>query len=599
MYKIFLQEGKKEDAIKKVKEMFSSPEDAEMIDKIFDATSSLGTKFIPFVENETKRYLVGQYTDINGFITLLVNRLRSFIKNNDKITPEVIGTTKELWDGIESRAFPKLDVILKSPKDINSYNIDTLGYLTQALSMISSKREKEREAKKEAEKVFEDGDVIGIRAITHNASCYYGSGTRWCTAGQQPDYFNKYTKDGKLYYFIDKSNRRQKVALYIKDGDPTVYDAADTGHDVDFLYHVYPEVENFVIEKLLGGGKVKAGFERIKDGTISSWNADRVDPLITSYNRDNEDNVTLNLDFNGRDNDYFDLFEWNEGDGDRMYLDISLSSYGTGEIFDSYYGEEEWKEGYMYSYFDDEQMKRLQTYMKIINPKLYECTLGLKEYGNDDCKIKVSEFLSKTFENAVDNITSEYTYDMNVDAERGIKEYLERDYSNMFAEYGLPMTGTFYKKTVKLDDLIKTYQKYNPKFNIGIYGLLRRIINLENIDPPSIADSVYEFRSGNHEYSSTYNAIEKLLDTMEETINENENITGDYIDHYDFIKKLGGFDEWFVMPGDDRYNLKISDLDMEDDRVTFAINTVGKGDMKKMRLPFEKFKDFIYNLQLF
>ena len=599
MYKIFLQEGKKEDAIQKVKEMFSSPEDAEMIDKIFDATSSLGTKFIPFVENETKRYLIDQNTDINDFINLLVNRLRSFIKNNAKITSEVIGTTKELWDGIESRAFPKLDVVLNAPKDINSYNIDTLGYLTQALSMISSKREKEREAKKEAERVFEDGDVIGIRAITHNASCYYGSGTRWCTAGQQPDYFNKYTKDGKLYYFIDKSNRRQKIALFIKDGDPTVYDAADTGHDVDFLYHVYPEVENFVIEKLLGGGKVKSGFERIKDGTISSWNADRVDPLITSYNRDNEDNVTLNLDFNGRDNDYFDLFEWNEGDGDRMYLDISLSSYGTGEIFDSYYAEEEWKEGYLFSNFDDEQIKRLQTYMKIINPKLYECTLGLKEYGNDDCKIKVSEFLSKTFEKAVDNITSEYTYDMNADTEQGIREYLEKDYSNMFAEYGLPMTGTFYKKTVKLDDLIKTYQKYNPKFNIGIYGLLRRIINLENIDPPSIADSVYEFRTNNYEYSSTNSAIEKLLDTMEETINESENITGNYVDHYDFIKKLGGFDEWIDMPGDKRYMLKITDLDMEDDRVTFALQNRETSDFKKMRLPFEKFKDFIYNLQLF
>jgi len=599
MYNIFLQEGKKEDAIQKVREMFSSPEDAEMIDKIFDATSSLGTKFIPFVENETKRYLIDQNTDINDFINLLISRLRSFIKNNAKITSEVIGTTKELWDSIESRAFPKLDVVLNAPKDINSYNIDSLGYLTQALSMISSKREKEREAKKEAERVFEDGDVIGIRAITHNASCYYGSGTRWCTAGQQPDYFNKYTRDGKLYYFIDKSNRRQKIALYIRDGDPTVYDAADTGHDVDFLYHVYPEVENFVIEKLLGGGKVKSGFERIKDGTISSWNADRVDPLITSYNRDNEDNVTLNLDFNGRDSDYFDLFEWNEGDGDRMYLDISLSSYGTGEIFDSYYAEEEWKEGYLFSNFDDEQIKRLQTYMKIINPKLYECTLGLKEYGNDDCKIKVSEFLSKTFEKAVDNIISEYTYDMNADTEQGIREYLERDYSNMFAEYGLPMTGTFYKKTVKLDDLIKTYQKYNPKFNIGIYGLLRRIINLENIDPPSIADSVYEFRTNNYEYSSTNSAIEKLLDTMEETINESENITGNYVDHYDFIKKLGGFDEWIDMPGDKRYMLKITDLDMEDDRVTFALQNRETSDFKKMRLPFEKFKDFIYNLQLF
>lgn len=599
MYKIFLQEGKKEDAIQKVKEMFSSPEDSEMIDKIFDATSSLGTKFIPFVENETKRYLIDQNTDINDFINLLVSRIKLFTKYNNRITSEVIGTTKELWDGIESRAFPKLDVVLNAPKDINSYNIDTLGYLTQALSMISSKREKERAAKKEAEKVFEDGDVLGIRAITHNASCYYGSGTRWCTSGQQPDYFNKYTKDGKLYYFMDKSNRRQKVALYIKDGDSSVFDAADTGHDVDFLYHVYPEVENFVIQKLLGGGKVKSGLERIKDGTITRWNADRVDPLISSYDRDNEDNVTLNLDFNGRDKDYWDLFEWNEGDGDRMYLDIALSSYGTGDIFDSYYAEEEWKDGYLFSNFDDEQMKRLQKYIKIINPKLYECSLGLKEYDTDDCRIKVANFLSITFENAVDNITSEYSYDMNSDVEQGIREYLEKDYSDMFAQYGLPMTGTFYKKTVKLDDLIKTYQKYNPTFNISINGLLRRIINIESIDSPSIADSVYEFRNSDYVYSSTYNGVEKLLDTMEEYIDENEKLSGDYVDYYNFINKLGGFDKWVEMPGDKKYMIKITNLDAEDDRVTFALQNSETSEIKKMRLPFEKFKDFIYNLQLF
>jgi hypothetical protein len=408
--------------------------------------------------------------------------------------------------------------------------------------MIASKREKEREAKKEAEKIFEDGDVIAVKTLTHNASCYYGSGTRWCTAGQQPDYFNKYTKDGQLIYFIDKSNRRQKIALYIKDGDPTVYDAADIGHDVEFLFHVYPEVEDFVVEKLLGGGKVKAGFEGIKNGTISRWNADTVDPLITSYDRDNDDNVTLNLDFNQRNSDYWDLFEWNEGDGDRMYLDIALSSYGMGDFFDSYMAEEEWKEGYMYAYFDEEQMNRLQKYMKIINPKLYECTLGLKERDSDDCRTKVSEFLSKTFERNVDDIISEHTYDLNADTEQGVKEYLERDYSDMFAQYGLPMTGSFYRKTVKLNDLINAYRKYNPKFNKSIYGLLKTIINVESIDPPQIADNIYEFRTGDYEYSSTNNAIEKLLDSMEETINENENLSGDYVEHYDFIKNLGGFD---------------------------------------------------------
>ena len=600
MYKIFLQEGKKEDAIKKVKEMFSSPEDGEMIDKIFDATSSLGTKFIPFIEGETKRYLIDQNMGVDEFINMMISRLKLFAKYNDRITLDVISSVKELWDGVEARGFPKFDSVMKAPKDINSYNINTLGYLTQALSMISSKKEQEREAKKQAERIFESGDVLVIRALTHNASCYFGAGTRWCTAGQQPDYFNKYTKDGKLYYFIDKSNRRQKVALYVKDRDPSVFDAADKEHPIDFLYYVYPEVEDFVTEKILGGGKVKSGFEDIKNGTISRWNADTVDPLITSYDRDNDDNVTLNLDFNLRNLDFWDVFDWNEGDGDKMYLDMALSSYGSADYFDEYSAEEDWKEGYMFSNFDDEQMDKLQTYMKIINPKLYECSLELKNRYSDQCGPQVAEFLSAAFDREVGNIISEYTYDMNQDTEQGIREYLEKDYSDIFAEYGLPMTGTFYKKQVSLNDLIKAYRKYNPNFNLPIHGLLRKIVQIENIDPPSIADSIYEFKNSNHEYTSTYNAIEKLLDTMEETINENENLSGDYVDHYDFIKKLGGFDNWFVMPGDDRYNIKITDLDMEDDRVTFGLqNVVDPGNFKKMRLPFEKFKDFIYNLQLF
>ena len=601
MYKIFLQEGKKEDAIKRVKEMFTSSDDGQMIDKIFDATSSLGTKFIQFVENETKRYLIDQTMGIDEFINLLISRLKLFSKYNDRITPEVIGSVKQLWDGVESRAFPKLDSVMKAPKDINSYNINTLGYLTQALSMISSKKEQEREAKKQAERVFESGDVLVIRALTHNASCYFGAGTRWCTAGQQPDYFNKYTKEGKLYYFIDKSNRRQKVALYVKDRDPSVFDAADKEHSIDFLYHVYPEVEDFVYEKILGGGKVKTGFEDIQNGTISRWNADTVDPLIYSYDRDNDDNVTLNLDFNLRNQDYFDIFDWNEGDGDRMYLDMALSSYSSGDYFDEYSAEEDWKEGYMFSNFDDEQMARLQKYMKIINPKLYECSLELKNRNyNDKCGPQVAEFLSVSFDSEVGNIISEYTYDMNQDTERGIIDYLENNYTNIFAEYGLPMTGTFYRKQVNLDNLINTYKKYNPNFNLTIHGLLRKIVQVEGIQPPEIADNIYEFRSSDHEYTNTYNAIERLLDKMEEFINENENLSGDYVDHYDFIKKLGGFDNWFVMPGDDRYNIKITDLDMEDDRVTFAIQNVeDPGKFKKMRLPFEKFKDFIYNLQLF
>ena len=63
MYKIFLQEGKKEDSIKRVKEMF--PDDSDFIDKIFDETAKLGAKYIPFVETETKRFLIDPFTDFD------------------------------------------------------------------------------------------------------------------------------------------------------------------------------------------------------------------------------------------------------------------------------------------------------------------------------------------------------------------------------------------------------------------------------------------------------------------------------------------------------------------------------------------------------
>ena len=598
MYKIFLQEGKKEEAIKRVKDMFS--QDFNAIDKIFSETSKLGTKFIPFIENESKRYLIDQDMELSDFISLLNRGVEYFKKNSDRITPEVIGTTKQLWDGIESRPFPKFDNVMKAPKDINSYTSGTLGYLVDALSMIASKREREREAKKEAEKIFEDGDVIAVKALTHNASCYYGSGTRWCTAGQQPDYFNKYTRDGKLIYFIDKSNRRQKIALFIKDRSTYVYDAADREHGIEFLYHVYPEVENFVNEKLLGGGQVKQGLEDIKNGRVGRWGVSDIDPLMYSYDTDDKGNITLHLDFNQNNLDYWDLFDWNEGDADRIYLDMALSSYGSPDYFDSYTAEEDWKEGYLFAYFDDKQIETLQKLMKIINPKLYECTLSLQGYDRESCRDKVADFLEKTFEREVSDIISEYTYDMNQDTSEGIKKYLDENYANMFEEYGLPMTGTYYRKSVNFDDLMKTYRKYNPNFNLPLFSLLRKIIDVENISPPETADSIYEFRTGDYEYTDTYNAIEKLLYKMEEYIEENSEVSENYVDSYDFINKIGGFDKWFVMPGDERYDIQITDLDSMDNRVTFEFrNHENRGKFKKMRLPFEKFKDFIYNLQLF
>jgi hypothetical protein len=54
---------------------------------------------------------------------------------------------------------------------------------------------------------FEDDKFIVYVPNTHEASMKLGSGTKWCTAHENPDWYNKYTGNGgKLYIIRDKSS---------------------------------------------------------------------------------------------------------------------------------------------------------------------------------------------------------------------------------------------------------------------------------------------------------------------------------------------------------------------------------------------------------
>lgn len=596
MPRFFLQESKKDDSIKKLSELY--PNDIEDIEKIMDLSTKFGTKYIPFLEKATKEFIVDSDVDIDDYVNLLENRIRVFHRNVDRITPDVIASVKELYDGVESKTFPNLDKVIKQPKDINSYTVKTLYYLSQALQMIQSNKEKERTAKKDVKKIYDDGDTMIVEPMSHVASCYYGAGTKWCTTMQDPGYYNKYTSSGNLYYIIDKNNRRQKLALYVnKDGKTEVYDTADKLKTVAFLFHVYPEVTEFVSKEILGGGEIKQGLEKILAGKVGRWSGDRIDPTISLVEELPNGDYQLQLDLNDSEHDFYKLFDIDEESSDSFYINMVYSVYSDFDFIDSYSSEEDWREGYVFSYMNDEQLGRLRQYIKILNPILYECLSEEKmnDY-NSNCKQDIAEYLQITFNSDVESIISELTYDKNRDIAGGIKEYLENNFENVFEEYGLPMTGSVYHPKVKVSDLIKTYEKYDPMFTMSIYGLLKTIVDTEKIYGPDISDRIYEFSETGYEYGDTSRAFDRLLDDMEEEIGS---IDVDSVNQsYELIKKIGGINNWIKMPGDSRFMIKIEDIDTEDNRITFLIQNK-QGKTKKMRLPFENFKDFIYNQSLF
>ena len=112
-------------------------------------------------------------------------------------------------------------------KDINQY--DTLKDIQNAIDKHENRIRRDVKEVEGADIVYEDNRFTVITPKTYEASCYYGSGSKWCTAAKSSDqHFMSYNRDGKLFYFLDKkaptSSRFYKVALLQKyDGKQRLF----------------------------------------------------------------------------------------------------------------------------------------------------------------------------------------------------------------------------------------------------------------------------------------------------------------------------------------------------------------------------------------
>ena len=112
------------------------------------------------------------------------------------------------------------------------YQYKSAGQLLSAISEYSNKQRRTVRKVEGGNVVYEDERFFVVNPLTYKSSCYYGKGTKWCTASDTDTQFNKYNIDGKLFYIIDKTlptnNKLYKVALLKKfDGDKTYYDSID------------------------------------------------------------------------------------------------------------------------------------------------------------------------------------------------------------------------------------------------------------------------------------------------------------------------------------------------------------------------------------
>ena len=127
--------------------------------------------------------------------------------------------------------------IAQSPADINAYDgLYVLRRITEFAEAFMSKSDiKKQSIKKKI------GNYLIVVPKSEGASCYYGAGTRWCTAAKNANYFDRYAKDAIIFYVINLGKEEgeplQKVAVLkyfnpkdehdINVGDYTLWNVAD------------------------------------------------------------------------------------------------------------------------------------------------------------------------------------------------------------------------------------------------------------------------------------------------------------------------------------------------------------------------------------
>ena len=126
-----------------------------------------------------------------------------------------------------------------SLKDINQY--DKISTLKKALDDYDNRIRREIKTVDDADVIYEDNEMIVVSPKTHKSSCYFGSGTKWCTTASDSGHYDRYNEDGKLFYFISKtkptSDPTYKVALLKKfDGSETYYNAPDDSFRTGWIF---------------------------------------------------------------------------------------------------------------------------------------------------------------------------------------------------------------------------------------------------------------------------------------------------------------------------------------------------------------------------
>ena len=229
-----LIEGRIDDTKKKYPELDKSG----LIDILVNKDPSGNQKYLSWAAKK----LAGTVPDLRATSGKeMTTRLAANLDKYHKLLPYITGTDEPFKDINRVDDIYALEAIIRTALRIK-----------QVKDREKEQKELEKkEAVQNSDIIYKDDDFLVVRPLSAHASCYWGRGTKWCiSATQAENYYDRYTSEGKAFYFVFMKNRNNfstsvyprthKVALvYAPDyGFEEAFDAEDSAISEEDVVHI-------------------------------------------------------------------------------------------------------------------------------------------------------------------------------------------------------------------------------------------------------------------------------------------------------------------------------------------------------------------------
>lgn len=319
---------------------------------------------------------------------------------------------------------------------------------------------------------------------------------------------------------------------------------------------------------------------------------------INYHNEKNLGKSVVMLSFT--ENEYVEIFTDEDRETNNKYL-ISVAFggsrgyYHSGVFIDSSYADDDFREGYILRYMNEDNHKLIQKILDMISPDL--------NITNTDHYEEISKLLLTIDDNACSQIAYEYAEYYDECLVAGLREYVIKKLCNKFHDIHFFEQECAEKYITTASLLIQFFEEYDiDKQSINFVECLKQYVSENNLifDEDLYDDyhAYYDDRNFNHDgFDSSVerqleNIYDRLIEDLEEgTLHKNFELIN-------FVKKQGyDFGRTYNFPKEKEFGVntgKSFRLDkVEDGKIIAVIH----GHRFKMEL--EEFKNFLFHPELF